>query len=133
MESLCCLRSDANRTKKGTRRSPLLVQPGRSGHRVERLLEPAGVALLGLGEGREPGGDLAEAFLARGARHARIHIGVFVRLARYRGLAVGRGLADREARRRIAAHLEELEMTVRVAGFTLGGRAEDGGDVVVAF
>ena len=49
--------------------------------RVERPLEAAGMRLLGLGQGLEPVGDLVEAFLAGGARHARIHVGVFVRLA----------------------------------------------------
>src|SRR5712692_3957713 len=38
---------------------------------VERLLETAGMRLLGLGQGLEPVGDLLEAFLARGTRHAR--------------------------------------------------------------
>src|SRR5229473_1425404 len=33
---------------------------------VERLLEAAGMRLLGLGQGLEPVGDLLEAFLARG-------------------------------------------------------------------
>src|SRR5688500_5929371 len=43
---------------------------------VERLLEAAGMALLGLRQGLEPLGDLLEALLAGGARHAGIHVGV---------------------------------------------------------
>src|SRR5688572_9056444 len=49
-------------------------------HRVEGLLEAAGMGFLGLGQGLEPVGDLVEAFLAGGARHAGIHVGVFMRL-----------------------------------------------------
>ena len=101
--------------------------------RVERLLEAAGVALFGLRQRLEPVGDLVEAFFARGACHARIHVGVFVRLAGDGGLEVVVGRADRQAGRRIADHLEELEMAVRMAGLAFRGRAEHGGDVVVAF
>src|SRR5918993_5820624 len=72
--------------KRGPSRVPFQRDHEGSGHRVEGLLEAAGVALLGLGQGLEPVGDLGEAFLARGAGHARIHVGVFVRLARDRGL-----------------------------------------------
>src|SRR6267154_713489 len=54
--------------------------------RVERLLEAAGMRLPGFGERLEPVGDLVEAFLAGGAGHARIHVGVFVGLAGDRGL-----------------------------------------------
>src|SRR6185369_11539668 len=90
-------------------RVPFALCQDSSGHRVERLLEAAGMALLGLGESLEPVGDLAEALFARGTRHARVHVGVLVRLAGDRGLEVRRGLADRQAGRRVAAHLEELE------------------------
>src|SRR5262245_3120768 len=78
-------------TKKGTRTGPPLQENRGSRHRVEGLLEAAGVTLLRLGQRLEPVGDLAKAFLARGTGHARIHVGVFVRLARDRGLQVGRG------------------------------------------
>src|SRR6478752_7107456 len=122
----------SSRTKKGTRTGPLCTKTGVLRHRVERLLEAAGVALLGLREGLEPVGDLAEAFLTRGARHARIHVGVFVRLAGDRGLEVVIGRADRQTGRRIAAHFEELEMTVRMAGFAFRRRAEHDGDIVEA-
>ena len=91
------------------------------------------MGFLGLGQSLEPVGDLGEAFLARGLGHARIHIGVFVGFAGDRGLEVARGRADRQAGRRVADFLEEFEMAVRVAGLALGGRAEDGGDVVEAF
>ena len=89
--------------------------------------------LLGLRQGLEPVGDLVEAFLAGGARHARIHVGVFVRLAGDRGLQVVGGAADRQAGGRIADFFEKFEMAVRMAGLAFGGRAEHGGDVVVAF
>src|SRR5580698_1197223 len=124
---------EMGRTKKGTRTGPLCTVTGVLRHRVESLLEAASVALLGLRQGLEPVGNLAEAFLARRAGHARVHVGVLVRLACDRGLEVVAGLADRQAGRRVAAHLEELEMAVRMAGLALGGRAEDHGDVVVAF
>src|SRR3546814_1053499 len=48
----------------------------------------------------EPVGDLVEAFFPGGAGHAGIHVGVFVGLARNRGLEVQAGVADRLARRR---------------------------------
>src|SRR5262249_53705945 len=104
----------------------------RSGERVERLLETASMRLLGLGEGLEPLGDLLEAFLARGPRHARIHVGVFMCLAGDRRAQIVGGVADRLAGRRIADLLEKLEMAVRVAGLALSGRAEHGRDVVIA-
>src|SRR4029453_2751152 len=126
-------KSVVSRTKKGTLAGPPYRGREGSGHRVEGLLEATGVALLGLGQGLEPVGDLGEAFLARGAGHARIHVGVLVRLARDRGVGVGAGGADRQAGRRVAAHLEELQMAVRMAGLAFRGRTEHGGDVVVAF
>ena len=88
---------------------------------------------LGLGEGLEPVGDLVEAFLAGGARHARIHIGVFVGLAGDRGAQIIAGAADRLAGRRVADLFEIFEMTVRMAGLALGRRAEHRRHVVVAF
>src|ERR1044071_4511786 len=51
----------------------------------EHLLEAPGMRLPGLGERLEPVGDRVEAFPAGDARHARIHVGVFVGLARDRG------------------------------------------------
>ncbi len=42
--------------------------------------EATGVAALGLGERLEPLGDLVEALLAGGLRHARVHLGVLVGL-----------------------------------------------------
>src|SRR4029453_13153856 len=91
-------KSVVSRTKKGTLAGPPYRGREGSGHRVEGLLEATGVALLGLGQGLEPVGDLGEAFLARGAGHARIHVGVLVRLARYRGLGVGGGWRRSEGR-----------------------------------
>src|SRR6185437_12277045 len=101
--------------------------------RIQRLLEAAGVGLLGLGQRREPVRACVEAFGARGLRHAGIQVGVFVRLAGDRGLEVQRGAADRFAGRRIADRLEIFEMAMGVAGLAFGGRAEHGGDIVVAF
>src|SRR5713226_23967 len=107
------------------------MEPFRS-KRVERLLEAAGMRLPGLGERLEPVGDLVEAFLAGGAGHARIHVGVFVGLAGDRGLEVVAGRTDRLAGRRVAHFLEIFEMAVRVPSLALGSRAEHGGDIVEA-
>src|SRR5471032_1940122 len=126
-------RRNLSRDEKGDPRGSPFESHLALGHRVEGLLEAAGVALLSLRQRLEPVGDLAEAFFARSAGHARVHVGVLVRLAGNCGLEVVVGWADREASGRIAAHLEELEMTVRVAGFAFGGRAEHDGDIVVAF
>src|SRR5258708_5187177 len=116
---------------KGIQKMDPLPQ-GRSVEAVERLLEATGMALLGLGQGLEPVGDLLEALFARGPRHARIHVGVFVRLAGDRGLEIERGGADRLAGGGVAHDLEEFEMAMGVAGLALGGRAEDRRHVVVA-
>src|SRR4030095_7312229 len=70
------------------------------------------------------------AFPAGHARHARIHVGVFVGLAGDRDLEVVAGRTDRLAGRRVVHFLEIFEMTVRVPG--LGSRAEHGGDNVEA-
>src|SRR6266851_5871826 len=100
--------------------------------RGERLLEAAGMRLPGLGERLEPVGDLVEAFLAGGAGHARIHVGVFVGLAGDRGLEDVAGRTDRLAGRRVAHFLEIVEMAVRAPGLALGSRAEHGGEIVEA-
>src|SRR3546814_10121928 len=68
---------------------------------VQRLLETAGMALLGLGERFEPVGDFVEAFIARGARHAWIHVRVFVGFARDGRLEVLVGGADGLDRERV--------------------------------
>ena len=62
-----------------------------------------------------------------------IHVGVFVGLAGNgrRQIVVGR--ADRQAGGRIAEGFEEFEVAVGMAGLAFGGRAEHGGDIVVAF
>jgi hypothetical protein len=49
------------------------------------------------------------------------------------GLEVQRGVADRLAGGGIADLFEVLQMTVRVAGLTFRGGAEDGGNIVEAF
>ena len=101
--------------------------------RIERLLEPVGVRALRLGERLEPVGDFLEAFVARLLRHARVHVGVLVRLAGDRRLQVRRRRTDRQTRRRIADGLEVFQVAVRVAGLAFGRRAEHSGDVVEAF
>src|SRR5690348_73050 len=70
---------------------------------VERLLKAVGVRALCLGERFEPVSDLREAFLARDLRHARIHVGVFVRLPRNGCLEVRARISEREIRRGVAA------------------------------
>src|SRR5665213_1367548 len=136
-------RRRSTRSKHDTRplwRSPLPAGRGdrQSGRvscleRVERLLEAAGMRLLGLGEGLEPVGDLFEAFLAGGARHAGIHVGIFVGLAGDSGIQIVVGRADRLAGRRVADVLEIFEMAVGMAGLAFCGRAEHGGNVIEAF
>src|SRR6185312_11847788 len=101
--------------------------------RVERFLEAAGMRFLGLGERLEPVGDLVEAFLAGGLRHAGIHVGVFMRLAGDGGSEILCGVADRLAGRRVTDFLQIFEMAMRMASLTFRGRAEHGGDIVIAF
>src|SRR5665213_3399498 len=101
-------------------------------HGVEGALEAAGVGLLGLGQGLEPVGALVVAFLAGGAGHAWIHVGVFVRFAGDGRLEIEAGGTDGKTGGRIANPLHEFQMPVRVAGFPFGGGAEDGGDIIVA-
>src|SRR5438034_1268623 len=90
---------------------------GNASHRLkQRRLEPAGMRFFGLRQRLEPVGDLVEAFLASGARHARIHVGVFMGFAGDRGAQIVRGRADRRAGHRVADLLEEFEMAVGMAG-----------------
>src|SRR5688572_28350416 len=101
--------------------------------RIECLLEAVRVGTLGLRERLEPVRDLLEALAARGLGHARVHVGVLVRLARDRGLQVVARLADRQARGGIADGLEVLEVAVRVPGLAFGRRPKYGRDIVEAF
>ncbi len=48
---------------------------------VEGFLEATGMRALGLGERLKPIGDFLKTFFAGGARHAGIHIRVFMRFA----------------------------------------------------
>src|SRR6185437_3348614 len=100
---------------------------------IERFLEAAGVTLFGLGQGLEPVGDFVKAFRASGFGHARIHVGVFVGLARDRRLQIGVGGADRLAGGRIAHFLQIFQMAVRMTGLAFGGGAEYGSDIIVTF
>src|SRR5262245_20135477 len=90
------------------------------------------VRALGLRERLEPVRDLLEALAASGFGHARVHVGVLVRLAGDRRLQVVARLADRQARGRIADGLEVLEVAVRMPGLTFGRRPKYGRDVVEA-
>src|SRR5688572_21106103 len=90
-----CVRAASRPASETPRRAPSLES-------VERLLETAGVRLLGLRQRLEPLGDVLEAFFARGLGHRRIHLGVLVGLAGHRGREVQVGRADRLAARRIA-------------------------------
>ena len=101
--------------------------------RLEAGLEAAGVALLGAGERLEPLRDLFEAFVTRGPREARVHLGVLVGLAGDRRLAGCRSCAPTATPvDRVADLGEEVEVTERVAGLALGDRTEQRGDVGVA-
>src|SRR5580704_3023880 len=92
---------------------PVYQQPRKPRlERIERSLEAAGMGPLSLGECLEPVGDLVEAFLAGGAGHARIHVGVFVRLAGNRRFQIVGGFADRQPGCRIAGFLEVFEVAV---------------------
>src|SRR2546425_8056661 len=82
----------------------------------EAFVEPARVRLFRLGERLEPLRELGEAFLPRGLGHARVHLGVLVRLAGDRGPEVLLGLADRLVRDRIADLFQEVEVPEGVAG-----------------
>src|SRR5690606_39347785 len=66
-------------------------------------------------------------------RHAGIHVGVLVRLARDRGLQVVRGAPDREIGGRVADGGEVVEMAMGMAGFAFGRGAEQGGDLGMSF
>src|SRR5260370_9314912 len=87
---------------------------------------------LGLGERFKASGDLVEPFFARGARHAGIHIGIFMGLAGDGGREVLLGGADRLAGRRIAYFFQKFQMSMRVTGLTLGRRAEHPGTTLIA-
>src|SRR5688500_19626658 len=91
----------------------------RSGDFAEGLGEAVGVRAFRLGQRLEPVGDLVEAFLARGLGHARVHVGVLVRLAGDRGLQVADGVVERHAGGGGADGFAVFEETVRVAGFAL--------------
>ena len=86
---------------------------------------------LGLGQSLEPIGDFVEAFLACGAGHTRVHVGVFVGFTCDCSLQVVRGRADRQTGRRVSGFFQVLKVAVGMAGFTFGGGAENYGDVVV--
>src|SRR6516225_3289590 len=89
--------------------------------------------LLGFGQRLKPFGDFLEPFLARRTGHPRIHVSVFVGLARNGGTKVIRSATNRLAGRWISDLLKILKMAMGMAGLALGGRAEYSRDVVIAF
>jgi hypothetical protein len=89
----------------------------------------AGMRLLGLGEGLEPLRELGEALVARGPRHAGIHLRVLVGLAGDRRLEIRLGLADRLAGGWVADLLQEVEVPEGVPGLGVGGVLVQAGDV----
>src|SRR5882672_9393838 len=104
-----------------------------AGDLPESLVEPAGVGLLRLCQRLEPLRELREALVARGLRHARVHLRVLVGLARDRGLQIFLGLADRLARRRIADLFEIVEVSEGMARLRIRGVLEKPRDVREAF
>ena len=88
---------------------------------------------LGLGERLEPVGDLVEALVPRGLRHARVHVGVLVGLAGDGGLEIVAGRADRQSGGRVADAFHVLQVAVGVAGFPFRRGAEHRRDVVFPF
>src|SRR5262249_32668374 len=106
---------------------------GRLLEAVEALLEAPGVRLLGARERLEPLRDLVEAFLTGGLGEARIHLGVLVGLASDRSLEVLDAVADRLAGGRVAYALQVLEVPMGMTRLTLGGIAEQAGDVRLTF
>src|SRR5437764_10491295 len=86
---------------------------------VQRLLEPAGVGLLGPGQRREPVGDLLEAFFAGGLGEAGVHRRELVGLAGDCGGEVFLGGANRLAGGRVGGVEQVVEVAERVAGLTL--------------
>src|SRR5438552_15144473 len=96
---------------------------------LQSLTEAPGVRLLGLRQRLEPLGQLAKAFAPRGLGHARIHLGVLVRLARDGRLEILLGLPDRFSGRRIAHFLQEVEVTEGVPSFGVRGVLEETRDV----
>src|SRR5688500_5105846 len=97
---------------------------------VERLLETVGVRALRLGQRLEPVGDLLETLLAGRLRHARIHVGVLVRLTGDGSLQVHLRGADRQPRRRITDLLEVFALCVRMPRLTFRISADPSSHVV---
>src|SRR5690606_30161778 len=115
--------------------SAVALRPRRGGSGVElvqRLLEAVGVAAFGLGEGFEPVGNLVEALVPGGFRHAGVHVGVLVCLAGDGRVVVVGGGDYGVAGGGISHRLQVCQLAVGVAGLTFGGGADRGGRVVVA-
>jgi hypothetical protein len=102
------------------------------GNAIEPLLEAARVRPFGARERLEPFGDLFEALFTSRACETRVHLGIFVCLARDRGFEVLCGVADGLAGRGIADLLQEIEVAMRMAGLAFCRVAEQSGEVRVA-
>src|SRR4051812_33312514 len=98
-----------------------------------RLLEASRVRLFGACERLEPLGDLVEAFFARSACEAWIHLGVFVGLAGDGGHEVRRGVSDWKPCRRVADLGNVFHVAERMSGLAFSCVAEDAGDIRIAF
>jgi hypothetical protein len=91
------------------------------------------VRLFGFRQRLEPVGDLRKAFAARGLGHAGVHVRVLIGFAGHRRGQVLRRAADRLVRRRIADHLQVIQVPVGMPGFSFRRVAEQSGDIGVAF
>src|SRR5712691_6383494 len=100
--------------------------------RLEPLGEAPGMRFLGLGQGLEPLRDLLEALGAGRLGEARVHLRELVGLALDRRLEVLVGVADRDARTRVARLLQEVQVAERMARLRLGRVPEEAADVRVA-
>ena len=111
--------------------APQALGRGLAAHPVERLLEAAGVGLLGPRQRGEPVGDLVEALFAGGLREARVHGGELVGLAGDGAHEVLLRVAHGLVGRRVADGGEEVHVAERVTGLALGGVAEQAGCLAV--
>jgi len=79
---------------------------------------------LSLDQSLEPVGDLVEALVAGRLGHTGVHVGVLVGLTGDGRLQIVAGSADGQPRGRVTGSLQVFEMTVGMAGLTLGGGTE---------
>ena len=72
-------------------------------------------------------------FLAGRFGEPRIHLRIFVGFTSHGSLEIGRGITDRQPGGRVAHLRQELQVTERMSGFTVGGVLEHTGRIGVAF